>query len=420
VRRACRGRECVVSHTATCECGRELRVSNDLLGQRIRCPECVRLLTVPPTAPEGPGGPGAIAVESALDERAVRFRPEPGAEGTANDFWTGRGGRGGALIVLSIDRLFETSLYGKDWLRVVEALKIGMPADEIDPKPANAIRCDRISHLETNLHDRFLKVSWKDPPEAEEQESWILCPDKECRDEIFQALAERLGPGWTRNIHQETLLEAITPPLFVIAVAGVLTVGLALTANWLGGAELRAPGGRWGRLLGLIGAVLRFLGPVGVTLIGAPLVIVGLIWFVMRYRQPPRILSLTSRPAASPKLAPGESARKSEVPAAGIFLPDEPVENLRKSAARDETWILVEYKRRLRRQVIVPVVGIILIGLSFLIGGSDAAKIAAVLVIVPLFGFTIWNWRCPACNGYLGKGSNHSFCPKCRARLKKL
>src|SRR5215510_3467507 len=47
-------------------------------------------------------------------------------------------------------------------------------------------------------------------------------------------------------------------------------------------------------------------------------------------------------------------------------------------------------------------------------------------VIVPVFMvavaglviFTLWNWRCPACGGYFGKGFRIRFCAKCGVPLE--
>jgi rubrerythrin len=43
---------------------------------------------------------------------------------------------------------------------------------------------------------------------------------------------------------------------------------------------------------------------------------------------------------------------------------------------------------------------------------------AAIAVILGFVAFTLWNWRCPACNRYLGKGISPSFCPKCGVPLQ--
>ena len=32
--------------------------------------------------------------------------------------------------------------------------------------------------------------------------------------------------------------------------------------------------------------------------------------------------------------------------------------------------------------------------------------------------FSFRNWRCPACNGYLGRSMSMNFCPKCGVELR--
>lgn len=87
-----------------------------------------------------------------------------------------------------------------------------------------------------------------------------------------------------------------------------------------------------------------------------------------------------------------------------------------------------EFAKRWKRQILVslPVVAAILIfavvtrnaevplfGLPpAVIGGIAFALILGTLV------FSLLNWRCPACNKYLGKGISPAFCPKCGAPLQ--
>jgi hypothetical protein len=40
------------------------------------------------------------------------------------------------------------------------------------------------------------------------------------------------------------------------------------------------------------------------------------------------------------------------------------------------------------------------------------------VALLSLVVFSIRNWRCPACDKYLGKGFNPAYCPKCGAQLK--
>jgi hypothetical protein len=41
-----------------------------------------------------------------------------------------------------------------------------------------------------------------------------------------------------------------------------------------------------------------------------------------------------------------------------------------------------------------------------------------LLYIVALVVFSFRNWRCPACNGYLGRGINPRSCPSCGVQLR--
>ena len=88
-----------------------------------------------------------------------------------------------------------------------------------------------------------------------------------------------------------------------------------------------------------------------------------------------------------------------------------------------------EFAARRRRQIIlaVPLVAI-LIGFAVF---ADERKGGAVLgippaVVAPAFlvlvggaiAFSFRNWRCPACDKYLGKGISPRFCPNCGVALR--
>lgn len=93
---------------------------------------------------------------------------------------------------------------------------------------------------------------------------------------------------------------------------------------------------------------------------------------------------------------------------------------------------LQEFKRQFatrRRRQYVAAVPMILIaimiattdrstGLAF---GRFPASVFVPVAIVAMLGifiFSLRNWRCPACDKYLGRGANPSFCPKCGVPLK--
>ena len=90
--------------------------------------------------------------------------------------------------------------------------------------------------------------------------------------------------------------------------------------------------------------------------------------------------------------------------------------------------IIAEFKKRSGRQLTVTILFLIVIaGTRLLQEFSDRVpfKLSAgtylvvyVVAIAGMLAFSLSNWRCPACNGYLGTGFDPTFCPKCGVRLQ--
>lgn len=91
--------------------------------------------------------------------------------------------------------------------------------------------------------------------------------------------------------------------------------------------------------------------------------------------------------------------------------------------------IRAEYAKRRSRQlkVSIPVVVLILLVVSLEKSGGAILTfvsistltwfIFALIIAVAIFSYK--NWRCPACNQYLGKGIDKKFCDKCGVSLKE-
>jgi hypothetical protein len=82
-----------------------------------------------------------------------------------------------------------------------------------------------------------------------------------------------------------------------------------------------------------------------------------------------------------------------------------------------------------KRQIILAVPLVVLfVGFAVLNDERNGGNLLGmpVAVIVPGFlvlvggavVFSLKNWRCPACNRYLGKGISPRFCPKCGVALQ--
>lgn len=89
--------------------------------------------------------------------------------------------------------------------------------------------------------------------------------------------------------------------------------------------------------------------------------------------------------------------------------------------------IISEFKRRRTKQIIavIPFIAAMiplflldeagpagLFGISSIVIGSTCIAILIAGLI-----FSVINWRCPACNSYLGKTISPRFCQKCGAQL---
>lgn len=95
-----------------------------------------------------------------------------------------------------------------------------------------------------------------------------------------------------------------------------------------------------------------------------------------------------------------------------------PESELREEFARRRTrqWILVI-------PMVIAVIAIRSAGdsgdpTSYGLPTSVAIAIGFALIIGAI-AFSLYNWRCPSCSKYLGKGINPTFCAKCGFRLKQ-
>jgi len=87
-----------------------------------------------------------------------------------------------------------------------------------------------------------------------------------------------------------------------------------------------------------------------------------------------------------------------------------------------------EFARKRRNQFIVamPVIALVVVSIFFeeqaqtaIEGLPPAVAAGAVAIaVVGLLVFSLRNWRCPACEGYLGRNTNMVHCPKCGVALK--
>lgn len=96
-------------------------------------------------------------------------------------------------------------------------------------------------------------------------------------------------------------------------------------------------------------------------------------------------------------------------------------------ADRQKASIKTEFAARRRNQILVsiPLIGMVILMVLFgetpdqVILGMPVTVWGPTFVILILggIGFSLYNWRCPACNKYLGKAISPKFCAKCGTEL---
>ncbi len=94
---------------------------------------------------------------------------------------------------------------------------------------------------------------------------------------------------------------------------------------------------------------------------------------------------------------------------------------------KDEKQIMQEFALRQGRQFFAIAITLLLLLLLVLLykrtdifgESSKNVVIAGQVVLIAAFvGFSVFNWRCPACKEYLGPNINRRTCRNCGTRLR--
>ncbi len=85
--------------------------------------------------------------------------------------------------------------------------------------------------------------------------------------------------------------------------------------------------------------------------------------------------------------------------------------------------IVSEFKERRTRQLLASIAALFVIfGILWVKrqGGLQGEAYGAVFFafIILLVAFSFFNWRCPGCKAYLGRGLSKKFCPSCGVPLQ--
>lgn len=315
-----------MSITVACACGKKLRTKDESAGKRVKCPGCGAVLTVPKPQPPSEEEPPMVEAVDEPEVRPAKAKPvakkvpevEPAvdgdedgedaeettpkskpkkrrARGGEDPYWVDKGGSD-TLVALTADTLYVAALSDEELEKTQEALDGGESVDEVLKEAKTIISLADIKKIESNLHHAFIDINSKAGEDWEATDTTISCHDRQTRDEIMDALHERLGKNWKREEIEYGRLKAALAPLGLTALFGFICFCMFMAAIGAdeGGSGTRVVRVRGG-LAALFYACLKFLGPIPTLLLGLVFVAGGLVWLGMRLHTPPIMLTLRPR-----------------------------------------------------------------------------------------------------------------------------
>lgn len=88
---------------------------------------------------------------------------------------------------------------------------------------------------------------------------------------------------------------------------------------------------------------------------------------------------------------------------------------------REKEKVQEEFAARRKRQLLALIPAFAVMLLLVLFENRANSVVLTVLLVGVVLGMAVFsfrNWRCPACEGHLGRGMGPRFCPKCGVQLR--
>jgi hypothetical protein len=268
-----------------CDCGRNIRVKDEFAGKLIRCPDCKKSLRVPD--------------KLAAETLAPRPTPKPKRDAsgllTAHtrvwhetfprySYWIHTNGLDN-VVALTAEELYVGWFLDDECERMRPEFAAGeIPAAV--PKKATIIPLEQIKKVESNLHHESITIDYLEPGRTEESSKNILCNGKEMRDQLMDALHERLA-NWKRAQIVHSRWRAAVAPSIILAFLAFIGFCFFMVAT---GHDEGANDGKPVRTnwIGMIIlAIYDFFGPIPIVVLAMLLLIPTVIWLVLRVRTPP-------------------------------------------------------------------------------------------------------------------------------------
>jgi hypothetical protein len=288
----------------TCSCGRKLRVRDDLIGRKVKCPSCGGVVQVeagateaeeapapvkPPPVPRGPALPPPVpqAAAAGVDD-----------ESAAAAYWECQRDFSNGLLVVTDDALWFGKLKDKELRRAKKLLDDGEPPEEALDEEAAKTRLQFAKVREFKFNKRLAQMMVEYPGGDDTETSTFHFNDHADRDAAFKDIRRRVGSEWQYERRDLNRFQATFAPLLVIAaLAGIFAFFVFIAWAFQQPAE---GGGRvvrtniWGVI---VAYTVGWLGPLWTGIVGGLCIMLSLVWMAFRIITPPIEISLKAPPA---------------------------------------------------------------------------------------------------------------------------
>jgi uncharacterized membrane protein len=169
-------------------------------------------------------------------------------------------------------------------------LAAGEPVQAMLGQKVTVIPLTAISKVHSNKKNCDMNVHYKVKGEA--RKTNIGFADGETRDQVLEALQQRLGHGFRLTVRELNVFHATIKPGIALLVAMFFVVAGYMGALEMAAGETYETHGRHALLKWLFVEMVSIIGPIGVLIVGGLIVLVLSVWFFKRVSNPPTQMTL--------------------------------------------------------------------------------------------------------------------------------
>ena len=210
----------------------------------------------------------------------------------ATEVFTSDGELFDRLVVITDEAVYVANPEDEKLSGLHTALNAGAAVKSVVPD-ADEIAWSAISSVKANKFSDNLDIYHRQDSKTRMKN--VAFKDAPARDVVLAALARRLGPRFKKQEVQYGVARAALAPLLTGAGLAAFTYIAVQAAIGIAEGEEAEIRGRSQGVKRMFVWAVELLGPTGVTIVGAFLVLGCIAWLVARVKQPPLMITLSPR-----------------------------------------------------------------------------------------------------------------------------